>query len=351
MEFKAADIASLLHGKVVGNDNVIVTAVSKIEEGRPGTLSFLANPKYESFIYSTDASVVLVNKNFVPKSEVKATMIQVNDVYESFASLLELYVQARENSLNGIEQPCYIDKNAKTGSQIYIGAFSYIGSNSKIGDGVKIFPHVYIGKNVTIGDNCTLYAGVKIYDDCTVGDRCIVHAGAVIGSDGFGFAVQDDNSYKKIPQIGNVIIEDDVEIGANTTIDCGTMDATVIKKGAKIDNLVQIAHNCIVGENTVIAAQTGLAGSTKVGKNCKFAGQVGIAGHLSIGDNVQIGAQSGVSKSIKDNQIVLASPAFNYKDALKTYTIYRNLPKLREELIQLQKDVKSIQQEISAASK
>jgi UDP-3-O-[3-hydroxymyristoyl] glucosamine N-acyltransferase len=351
MEFKAADIASFLHGKVVGDDNVIVTAVSKIDEGKPGTLSFLANPKYENHIYTTEASVVLVNKDFIPKTEVKATMILVNDVYESFASLLEIYVQTRENSLKGIEQPCYIDKSVKTGDKLYIGAFSYIGKNSKIGDGVKIYPHVYIGRNVTIGDNCTIYAGVRIYDDCIIGSRCILHAGAVIGSDGFGFAIQEDNSYKKIPQIGNVIIEDDVEIGANTTIDCGTLDATVVKKGAKIDNLVQIAHNCVIGENTVIAAQTGLAGSTKVGKNCKFAGQVGIAGHLTIGDNVQIGAQSGVTKSIKDNQIMLASPAFNYKDAIKTYTVYRNLPKLREELIQLQKDVKSLQQKISAASK
>ncbi|MDD4107591.1 MAG: UDP-3-O-(3-hydroxymyristoyl)glucosamine N-acyltransferase [Prolixibacteraceae bacterium] len=351
MEFKAADIASFLHGKVIGDGNVTVTAVSKIEEGKSGTLSFLANPKYENYLYNTDASIILVNKDFIPKNEVKATMIQVSDVYESIASLLEIYVQARENSLKGIEQPCYVDKTAKTGDDIYLGAFSYINKNAKIGKGVKIFPHVYIGKNVTIGDNCIIYAGVRIYDDCIIGNRCILHSGAVIGSDGFGFAVQEDNSYKKIQQIGNVILEDDVEIGANSTIDCGTLDATIIKKGVKIDNLVQIAHNCIIGENTVIAAQTGLAGSTKVGKNCRFAGQVGIAGHLTIGNNVQIGAQSGVTKSVKDDQIVLASPAFNYKDALKTYTIYRNLPKLREELIQLQKDVKSLQQSISSITK
>jgi UDP-3-O-[3-hydroxymyristoyl] glucosamine N-acyltransferase len=210
---------------------------------------------------------------------------------------------------------------------------------------------VCIGNNAVIGDNSILYSGVKIYDGCIVGNNCILHAGSVIGADGFGFAPQPDKSFKKIPQIGNVIIEDDVEIGANTTIDCGTMDATIIRKGTKIDNLVQIAHNCEIGENSIIAAQTGLAGSTKVGKNCMFAGQVGVVGHLTIGDNVQIGAQSGVTKSIKDNQIVLSSPAFNYKDAIKTYTVFRNLPKLRQELNQLLKDVKSLQQDILASSK
>ena len=351
MKFNATDIASFLNGQIVGDGNVIVSAVSKIEEGKPGTLAFLANPKYESYIYTTLASIVLVNKSFEPKAEVNATLIKVDDAYQAFASLLELYTKARNQDLNGIEEPSYIDKSATLGADIYAGAFCYIGKNARIGKGVKLYPHVCLGDNVVIGDNCILYSGVKVYNDCIIGNNCILHAGSVIGSDGFGFAQHPDGTYKKIPQIGNVVIEDDVEIGANTTIDCGTMDATTIRRGTKIDNLVQIAHNCEIGENTVIAAQTGLAGSTKVGKNCKFAGQVGIAGHLSVGDNVQIGAQSGVTKSIKDNQIVLSSPAFNYKDALKTYTIYRNLPKLRKELNQLLKDVKALQQDILASSK
>ena len=351
MEFKATDIAAFLKGNIVGDGNVIVTTVSKIEEGKPGSLSFLGNPKYENYIYTTEASIVLVNRDFVPQQKVKSTLIKVDNAYQSFASLLDMYIQSKEKSLTGIEQPSYVDETVSYGDNIYIGSFAYVGKNTKLGKNVKLYPHVYLGENVSIGDNCTLYSGVRIYNDCVIGNRCILHAGAVIGSDGFGFTVQNDNSYKKIQQIGNVIIEDDVEIGANTTIDCGTLDSTIIRKGVKIDNLVQIAHNCEIGENTVIAAQTGLAGSTIVGKNCRFAGQVGIAGHLSIGDNVQIGAQSGVTKSIRDNQTVLASPAFNYKDALKTYSIYRNLPKLREELIRLQKDLKSLKEDISAASK
>ncbi|RIH65770.1 UDP-3-O-(3-hydroxymyristoyl)glucosamine N-acyltransferase [Mariniphaga sediminis] len=351
MEFKAKDIASFLKGEVVGNSNVKVSGVSKIEDGQPGTLAFLANPKYENYIYNTGASVVLVNRSFTPKSEIKATLIKVDDAYQGFASLLDLYVQAKKNLRQGIENPSYIDESAQLGEEIYVGAFASIGRNTQIGKGSKIFPQVFIGDNVTIGDDCILYAGVKIYDDCEIGNNCIIHSGAVVGSDGFGFAPQPDGTYNKIPQIGNVILEDNVEIGANTAIDCGTFGSTIIRKGAKIDNLVQIAHNCEIGENTVIAGQTGMAGTTKVGKNCKFAGQVGLAGHLTIGDNVQIGAQSGVSKSIKDNEILLSSPAFNYKDAIKTYTIFRNLPKLREEIIQLQKDVKSLKQADSAASK
>lgn len=344
MEFSAQNIASLLKGEVIGDVNVKVSGVSKIEEGQPGTLTFLANPKYENFIYSTRASIVLVNKDFEPKSTVSATLVRVDNAYQSLAVLLDLYVQNKFSYRVGIENPTSIDTTAKLGNDIYVGAFTSIGRNVKIGDNVKIFPQVSVGENVTIGNNCILYAGVRIYDDTKIGNNCIIHSGAVIGSDGFGFAPQSDGTYKKIPQIGNVVIEDDVEIGANTTVDCGTFGSTIIRKGAKIDNLVQIAHNCEIGENTVIAGQSGMAGSTKVGKNCRFAGQVGLAGHLTIGDNVQIGAQSGVSKSIRDNEIVLSSPAVNYKDAIKTYTIIRNLPKLREEVIQLQKDVKSLKQ-------
>ena len=351
MEFKATDIASFLNGEIVGDGNVKVSGVSKIEEGQPGTLSFLANPKYENYIYNTSSSIVLVNRTFQPKSEIKATMIKVDDAYQAFASLLDLYLQSGKEARKGIESPSYIHESANLGSGVYVGAFACIGQNAKIGTGAKIFPQVFVGENVSVGSNCILYAGVKIYDDCVIGNNCIIHSGAVIGSDGFGFAPQENGTYKKIPQIGNVVLEDDVEIGANTTIDCGTFGSTIIRKGAKIDNLVQIAHNCEIGENTVIAGQTGMAGTTKVGKNCKFAGQVGLAGHLTIGDNVQIGAQSGVSKSIKNNEIVLSSPAVNYREAIKTYTIISNLPKLRDEVIQLQKDVKNLKEANSAASK
>jgi UDP-3-O-[3-hydroxymyristoyl] glucosamine N-acyltransferase len=351
MEFKATDIAAFLNGEIAGDGNVKVSGISKIEEGEPGTLTFLANPKYESYIYNTLASIVLVNKSFLPRSEIKATLIKVDNAYQAFASLLDLYVKEKNDNRKGIENPSQVHESATLGKDIYLGAFSSIGRNVIIGNESKIFPQVFIGDNVKVGSNCIIYAGVKIYDDCVIGSNCIIHAGAVIGSDGFGFAPQEDGTYKKIPQLGNVVLEDDVEIGANTAIDCGTFGSTILRRGAKIDNLVQIAHNCEIGENTVIAGQTGLAGSTKVGNNCKFAGQVGLAGHLTIGNNVQIGAQSGVSKSIKDNEIVLSSPAVNYKDAIKTYTIIRNLPKLREEVIQLQKDVKSLKKADSTDSK
>jgi UDP-3-O-[3-hydroxymyristoyl] glucosamine N-acyltransferase len=345
MEFKASDIASFLNGDVSGDGNVKVSGVSKIEEGKPGTLSFLSNPKYENYIYTTLSSIVLVNRNFEPKSEIKTTLIKVDDAYQAFASLLDMYDQATKQALKGIESPSYIDPSASLGNNIYVGAFTYIGRNAKVGEGTKIYPQVYVGENVTVGNNCIIYPGVKIYSNSMIGNNCILHSGTVIGSDGFGFAPQSDGTYKKIPQIGNVILEDDVEIGANTAVDCGTFGSTIIKKGVKLDNLVQVAHNCEIGENTVIAGQTGLAGSSKIGKNCRLGGQVGLAGHLTIGNNVQIGAQSGVSKSVKDNETIISSPAFNYKDAIKTYTIIRNLPKLREEVIQLQKDVKYLKQE------
>ncbi len=351
MEFKAKDIAAYLNGEIVGDGDVIVSDVSKIEEGKPGTLAFLSNPKYESYIYNTAASIVLVNKSFEPKKNIPATLIKVDDAYQAFASLLDLYIQTKKENKKGIEQPSFIDASSSTGDDFYLAAFAYVGKNTKIGNGVKIYPQVHVGDNVKIGDDCILYSGAKIYDDSVIGDNCIIHANAVIGSDGFGFAPQPDGSYKKIPQIGNAVLEDNVEIGANTTIDCGTFGSTIIRKGVKIDNLVQVAHNCEVGENTVIAAQTGLAGTTKVGKNCKFGGQVGLAGHLTIGDNVNIGAQSGVSSSIKDNETVLLTPAHNIKDAARTAIIFKNLPRLRDEVIQLRKDVKTLQQSNSSASK
>lgn len=351
MDFKVKEVAAYLKGEVVGNGDAKISDVSKIEEGKPGTLSFLSNPKYENYIYNTRATAVIVNKKFQPRKDISASLIKVDDAYQAFASLLDMYMQAKANLKKGVEQPSFIDDSANVDSDIYIGAFAYVGKNVKIGKNVKLFPHTYIGDNVTIGDDSVFYAGSKVYDDTVIGNRCIVHAGAVLGSDGFGFAPQEDNTYKKIPQIGNVIIEDDVEIGANSTIDCGTMGSTIIRKGAKIDNLVQIAHNCEIGENTVIAAQTGLAGTTKVGKNCRFGGQVGLAGHLTIGDNVNIGAQSGVSKSVKDNETILLSPAFNIKDAIKSSIVFKNLPTLQKEVAQLQKDIKSLQKDAPASSK
>ncbi len=345
MDFKVTDIAKFLNGEIVGNENISVSNVSKIEDGKPGTLAFLANLKYENFIYTTDASVVLVNKSFVPRDKINATLIKVDDAYQAFASLLELYTQAKASTKTGIENPSFIHETAAIADNIFIGAFSYISKNAKVGSNTKIYPQVFIGENVTIGNDCIIYAGVKIYDDSVIGNRCILHSGTVIGSDGFGFAPLEDGTYKKIPQIGNAVLEDDVEIGANTTVDCGTMGSTIIKKGAKIDNLVQVAHNCEIGENTVIAAQSGMAGTSKVGKNCKFGGQVGLAGHLTIGDNVFIGAQSGIAKSVNSNQIILGSPAIEIKDAIKAITVYKNLPKLREEVIQLQKEIKILKEQ------
>lgn len=342
MNFKATEIATFLKGEVVGNGDVKVSSVSKIEEGKPGTLAFLANLKYEDYIYTTKASVVLVNKSFDPKKELSATLIKVEDAYDAFASLLDLYIQAKTSLKTGIEQPSYIDKAAKVGKDSYVGAFAYVGKNSQVGDNVKIYPQVHIGDNVIIGNNCIFYAGVKIYDDSVIGNNCILHSGAVVGSDGFGFAPQKEGHYKKIHQIGNVIIEDDVEIGANTTIDCGTMESTIIRKGVKLDNLIQVAHNCEIGENTVIASQTGISGSTKVGKNCMFGGQVGLAGHITIGDKVSIGAQSGIAKNLKNGDVVFGSPAIPIKDAMRSISVYKNLPNLQREVTQLQKEINSI---------
>ncbi len=342
MDFKAADIAAFLQGDIVGDADVRVSNVSKIEEGEAGTLAFLANPKYEHYIYDTEASIVLVNKSFVPKQEIKATLIKVDDAYKAFASLLDLYVQAKGALKSGIEQPSFIAENATLGEEAYVGAFAYVSDNAKIGKNVKIYPHVFIGQNVTIGDDCILYSGAKIYDDCVVGNRCIIHSGAVIGADGFGFAPQEDGTYKKIPQIGNAVLEDDVEIGANTTVDCATMGSTYVRKGAKIDNLVMIAHNCDIGSNTVFAGQTGIAGSTKVGNNCTFGGQVGLGGHINVGNNVTLGAQSGVVQNIKDNQIMLGSPAIDIKVAMRAYVLLRRLPEIRNDVLQLRKDLNTL---------
>lgn len=345
MEFKAQSIADFLGGTIEGDPNVVVSGVAKIEEGIPGTLAFLSNPKYNKYLYETQASIVIINKDFELEADVKATLIRVPDAYKAFASLLELYIQAKGSKV-GIENPSYIDATATTGKDIYLGAFAYVGKNVKIGNYVKIYPHVYIGDNTVIGDDCTLFAGVKIYEDTQIGQGCIIHAGAVVGSDGFGFAPREDGTYQKIPQVGNVILEDWVEIGANTTIDCATMGSTIIRKGTKIDNLVQIAHNVEVGENTVMAALTGIAGSTKIGRNCRFGGQVGVAGHLTIGDRVNLGAMSGVSRNIKADQTVLLAPAMEIGQAARVTAVYRNLPQLREQVIDLAKQVAQIKKKL-----
>lgn len=339
MKFTAEQIATVLDGKVVGNPNAEVSSFSKIEEGIEGSLTFLANPKYESYIYTTKATITIVNDSFEPESEVNSTMIQVEDAYMAFTKLLTFYDQARKDSKNGIEQPSTISENVQYGADFYLGSFSYIGSNVKIGNNVKIYPNCFVGDNVELGNNVTLFAGAKIYHDSIIGNNCVFHSGVIIGSDGFGFAPDSDGTYVKIPQIGNVIIENNVEIGASTTIDRATMGSTIIRNGVKLDNQIQIAHNVEIGENTVIAAQTGVAGSTKIGKNCVIGGQVGFAGHIVIGNNVRIQAQSGVGRNVKDNEILQGSPAYTYSDYSKSYVHFRNLTKIVAELEELKKTI------------
>lgn len=320
--------------------------ISKIEEGRPGTLSFLANPKYEKYIYGTAASIVLINKGFKPEKPVAATLIRVENAYEAFASLLDLYQQSKPQK-TGIHEFASIHENVKLGENLYIGDFAVIENNAVIGNNVKIFPQVYIGENVKIGENTVINAGVKIYEGSVIGSDCVIHAGVVIGADGFGFAPQEGNNYRKVPQIGNVIIEDNVEIGANTTIDRATMGSTIIRKGVKLDNLIQVAHNVDIGENTVIAAQTGIAGSTKIGRDCMLAGQVGIIGHLTIADKVKIAAQSGVISDVKnEGEILQGSSAIPFKKFWKSYLIFTRLPELRQQLIQIAGEVKELKKRI-----
>lgn len=337
MKFTAEQIAGILEGVVVGNPAVEVYKLSKIEEGTSGSLTFLANPKYANFIYSTEASITIVNNTFVPESEIKTTLIKVEDAYMSFTKLLQFYDQARKASKVGIEQPSVISANVTYGENLFLGSFSYIGANVTIGNDVKIYPNCFIGDNVSIGNNVTIYAGAKIYSETVIGNDCEIHSGVILGADGFGFAPDKDGTYKKVPQIGNVIIEDHVDIGSCTTIDRATMGSTVIRKGVKLDNQIQIAHNVEIGENTVIAAQTGIAGSTKIGKNCMIGGQVGIAGHLTIGNNVRIQAQSGIGKNIKDDETIQGSPSFGYADYNKSYVHFRNLPKIVQEIEELKK--------------
>ncbi|MEO8239996.1 MAG: UDP-3-O-(3-hydroxymyristoyl)glucosamine N-acyltransferase [Flavobacterium sp.] len=338
MKFTAEQIAGILEGEVVGNPNAEVFRLSKIEEGVEGSLTFLANPKYINHIYTTKASVTIVNDSFVPESEITTTLIKVEDAYVSFSKLLEFYNQVKLNK-NGIEAQTFISEGTKYGENLYLGSFSYIGQNVILGNNVKIYPNSFIGDNVVIGDNVYIFAGAKIYSETIIGNNCTIHSGTIIGADGFGFAPNEDGIYNKVPQIGNVIIEDNVDIGANTTIDRATLGSTIIRKGVKLDNQIQIAHNVEIGKNTVIAAQTGIAGSTKIGENCMIGGQVGIAGHLTIGNNVRLQAQSGVARNIKDDEILQGSPTFGYSDFSKSYVHFKNLPKIVTELEELKKQI------------
>jgi len=338
LKFTAAQIAGILEGEVEGNPEVVVSKLSKIEEGIPESLSFLSNPKYTQYIYTTKASAVIVDKNFKAENEINTTLIRVDDAYKSFSKLLEYYNQVKMNK-TGIEQPVFISESANHGENIYIGAFAYISDNVKIGDNVKIYPNVYIGDNVIIANNVTLFSGAKIYSDTQIGNNCVIHSSAILGADGFGFSPNEKGEFIKVPQTGNVIIEDNVDIGAATSIDRATLGSTIIRKGVKLDNQIQIAHNVEIGKNTVIAAQTGIAGSTKIGENCMIGGQVGIAGHLSIGNNVRIQAQSGIGRNVKDNETLQGSPAFTYNDYNKSYVHFKNLPKIIHRLTTLEKNI------------
>lgn len=342
MEFLASDIANLLGGEVEGDGSIKLNNISKIDQGIKGTLSFLSNPAYTKYIYDTKASVVIVNKDFKAEKQISCTLIRVDNAYESLAKLLSIYNQTKADKV-GIEQPSFIDATSSVGEKVYVGAFAYIGSNAVIGNRVKIYPNVYVGDNVVIGADTILYSGAKVYADCKIGESCIIHSGAVIGADGFGFAPNQDGMYTKIAQIGNVIIEDHVEIGANSTVDAATIGSTIIRRGVKLDNLVHIGHNNDIGENSVMAAQVGIAGSTKVEKNCVFGGQVGVSGHITIGEGSKLGPQSGIMSSVKPGSVLLGSPASDIKAALKSYSIVRNLPKLRQDIIDLEKRVNEIE--------
>lgn len=343
MQFSAAQIAMMINGKVEGNPEAAVGSFGKIEEAKEGQLAFLANPKYEEYLYSTGASIIIVSDTQELKQPISATLIKVPDAYTAFATLLAKYQEIQQQQLTGIQQPVYIAASAKTGDNVFIGAFAYLGEKVIVGNGAKIYPNVFLGDNVIIGENSIIHPGVKIYHDCVIGKNVTIHAGTVIGSDGFGFAPQADGTFKKVPQIGNVVIEDGVEIGANTTIDRATIGSTLIKSGAKLDNLLQIAHNVEVGHNSVIAAQAGISGSTKIGNGVMIGGQVGIVGHLQIADGSKINAQSGVSKSIKTpNTAVTGSPAYDYTAALRSQVAARNLPELEKRVKELEKLVQEL---------
>jgi UDP-3-O-[3-hydroxymyristoyl] glucosamine N-acyltransferase len=339
MQFSAAQIAMIINASIEGDSGVVVDSFGKIEEAKKGQLAFLANPKYEDFLYNTEASIIIVNEALKLKQPVNATLLRVPDAYSSFAQLLGAYQELVAKQLKGIQQPSVIAASATLGENVFVGAFSYVGDNVKIGDDVKVHAQVYIGNDVKIGKGTVLHPGVKIYQGCRIGENVTIHAGTVIGSDGFGFAPQTDGSYKKVPQIGNVIVEDNVEIGSNCSIDRATIGSTIIHAGAKLDNLIQIAHNVEIGSYTVIAAQSGVSGSTKIGKNVMIGGQVGIVGHITIADGSRINAQSGVTKSINAPMAVTGSPAFNYAAALRSQAVSRNLPELEKRIKELEKQI------------
>jgi UDP-3-O-[3-hydroxymyristoyl] glucosamine N-acyltransferase len=345
MFFSADQIAILINGKVEGDPKAKVESFGKIEEAGDGQLTFFANPKYEDYLYSTKASIIIINDSYELKQPINASLVRVDDAYTAFATLLSRYQEIMTQQLSGIQQPSYISKTASYGEKVFIGAFVYLGENVKVGSNTKIFPNVYIGDNVIIGDNSIIHPGVKIYHDCIVSSNVTIHAGTVIGGDGFGFAPQPDGSFKKVPQIGNVIIEDNVEIGANATIDRATIGSTIIKSGSKLDNLIQVAHNVEIGTNTVIAAQAGISGSTKIGNNVMIGGQAGIVGHIQIGDGAKINAQSGVSKSIEAGKAVTGSPAYDYTAALRSQAISRKLPELEKRVKELEALVKLLMAE------
>lgn len=336
MKFTAIQISQILNGEIVGNPEEEVSNLSKIEEGKKGSLSFLSNPKYEPFLYKTKASIVIVNNHFIPEKEVTTTLIKVEDSYKAFSKLLEYYNQIKLNK-SGIEDLSFIHKTATLGSHLYVGSFSYIGENATLGNNVKIYPNVFIGDNVKIDDDTIVFAGTKIYSESQIGKKCIIHSGVIIGSDGFGYTPDKSGKYQKVPQIGNVIIGDQVDIGSATTVDRATLGSTFIRNGVKLDNQIQIAHNVDIGENTIIAAQTGIAGSTKIGKNCQIGGQVGIVGHLIIGNRVKIQAQSGIGRNLKDDAVVQGSPALPYADYNKSYVHFKNLSKLVDKIDNLEK--------------
>ena len=342
MQFTAAQLAPLIEATIEGNPEVAVQSFGKIEEAKPGQLSFLANSKYEEYLYNTKASIVILSHQFVLRQPVSTTLLRVKDAYSAFASLLDMYQQMEQASLHGIQQPSYVAPNASMEENVYIGAFAYVGENVRIGKNSKIHPHCFIGNNVQIGENTVLHSGVKIYHQCQVGNQVIIHAGTVIGSDGFGFAPQADGRLQKVPQIGNVIIEDEVEIGANTTIDRATIGSTLIRKGVKLDNLIQIAHNVEVGNSTVIAAQAGISGSTKIGKGVMIGGQAGIVGHIQLEDGAKVNAQSGVTKSIPKGKAVTGTPAYDYSQALRSQALSRQLPELERRIKELESIIKDL---------
>lgn len=347
MEFTINQVALMLGGEVKGNGGDKINMLAKIQDAKKGQIAFLSNPKYEQYIYTTKASAVIVKKDFQPKKEIESTLILVEDPYTSFTALLEEYHKMITFQKVGVEQPSFISENSTVGNNVYRGAFSYIGSNCKIGNNVKIHPQVYIGDDVVIGDNTVLHPGVKIYTGARIGRHCVIHSNTVIGSDGFGFAPQGDGTYKTIPQLGNVVLEDNVAIGANTVIDCATLfgDSTIVRNGVKLDNLIQIAHNVEIGKNTVIAAQTGVSGSTRIGENCVIGGQVGIAGHIIVANQTSIGAQSGIAKSTEEGKKYNGTPAYDLRQWFQSYAVFKNLPTIHYKVKELEKKLVEIESE------